>query len=80
MTDENRLSVIIIIISRIYHNMVRGFLGTLSGSPQFIHFYKVAEMKLFIFAELGVRLQNNVASRACASFSNGVASRAIAYF
>ena len=31
-------------------------------------------------AELGVRLQNNVASRACASFSNGVASRAIAYF
>ena len=30
--------------------------------------------------ELGVRLQNNVASRACASFSNGVASRAIAYF
>ena len=31
-------------------------------------------------SELGVRLQNNVASRACASFSNGVASRAIAYF
>ena len=30
--------------------------------------------------ELGVRLQNNVASRACASFSNGVASRAIAHF
>ena len=34
----------------------------------------------YINAELGVRLQNNVASRACASFSNGVASRAIAYF
>jgi len=31
-------------------------------------------------AELGARLQNNVASRACASFPNGVASRAIAYF
>ena len=31
-------------------------------------------------AELGARLQYNVASRACASFSNGVASRAIAYF
>ena len=31
-------------------------------------------------AELGAHLQNNVASRACASFSNGVASRAIAYF
>ena len=31
-------------------------------------------------AELGVRLQNNIASRACASFSRGVASRAIAYF
>ena len=26
--------------------------------------------------ELGARLQNSVASRACASFSNGVASRA----
>ena len=32
------------------------------------------------FAELGARLQNNVASRARASFSNSVASRAIAYF
>ena len=31
-------------------------------------------------AELGARLQTNVASRACASFSNSVASRAIAYF
>ena len=30
--------------------------------------------------ELGARLQNNVASRACASFSNSFASRAIAYF
>ena len=33
-----------------------------------------------LVSELGVRLQNNVASRACASFSNGVASPAIAYF
>ena len=32
------------------------------------------------YTELGARPQNNVASRACASFSNGVASRAIAYF
>ena len=32
------------------------------------------------FAELGAHLQNNVPSRACASFSNGVASRAITYF
>ena len=31
-------------------------------------------------AELGARLQNNIASRACASFSNDVASHAIAYF
>ena len=30
--------------------------------------------------ELGARLQNNVASSACASFSNGFASRPIAYF
>ena len=31
-------------------------------------------------SELGARLQNNFASCACASFSNGSASRAIAYF
>ena len=31
-------------------------------------------------SELGARLQNNVASRACVSFSNCVGSRAIAYF
>ena len=30
--------------------------------------------------ELGARLQNNVASSACASFLNGFASRPIAYF
>ena len=34
IADENRLTVIIIIISRIYHNIIRGFLGMLSGSPQ----------------------------------------------
>ena len=28
------LTVIIIIIPRIYHNIIRGFLGALSGSPQ----------------------------------------------
>ena len=30
--------------------------------------------------ELGARVQNNVVSCACASFSNGVASRAITHF
>ena len=33
-----------------------------------------------MLTELGARLQNNVASRAYASFSNGVGSHAIAYF
>ena len=40
----------------------------------------MTEWKSVKTEELGARLQNNVASRTCASFSIGVASCAIAYF
>ena len=58
------------------------FLGTgrFVSYPSLDSWYFLLFKKAWLFTELGVRLQNNVASRACASFSNCVASRAIAYF
>ena len=66
ITHENRLAVTIIIISCIYHNIIGGFLGTLSGSPQFpicgsnclnrvSYLWKQLFEQCFLFVEATVR-------------------------
>ena len=65
---------------RLPHRVGTGTDGGNGGGQQF----SIAEVWapvifLWRFAELGACLQNIVASRACASFSNGVASRPIAF-
>ena len=54
------------------------YLTTLNESKIMYRFH--AACNGIYISELGARLQNNVASCTCASFSNGVASRAIANF
>ena len=58
---------------RIKENRIKGFAKFCICWNRYSQFF-------YLPTELGERLQNDVASRTCASFSNGVASRAIAYF